>query len=109
LPPQSPNRVPDHGADAPVTAMSLRSASDNAATAATVSVDAAAGTPDLTNILFTAVAGAPSVNVPDTVLLLLNIRVVSRVPVVLVMLRLLNVLAPDMVFVLAPTVVNDTL
>jgi hypothetical protein len=41
--------------------------------------------------------------------LLLNIRVVSRVPVVLVMLRLLNVLAPDMVFVLAPTVVNDTL
>ena len=109
LPPQSPSRVPDHGADAPVTAISLKSTSDSAATLATVNVRVTPGTDDRTRVLNTGFAEVPQVSVPVTTVFPVKIIKVSRTAAVLAKVRLLNVLDPLIVLLVAPVDVNDTL
>lgn len=74
LPWQSPSRVPDQGADAPAAATSRKSTSDNAATAAAVSVLEAPNTTLRTSSLDVAVVVVPNVSVPRIVWLLFSAR-----------------------------------
>ena len=109
LPPQSPSRVPDHGADAPDTAMSLKSTSDSAATLATVNVRVVPGIDDLTTALIAGFAEVPKVSVPVTTVSPLNVTKVSRTAAELEKVRLLNVLDPLIALDTPAVDVNDTL